>query len=341
MTRLSKKEALELFVHAPLDELKRQAMGIRQKKHGSLLVSYVLDTNPNYTNICTLQCSFCAFCRETPKYHKTPVQVLEHVKKAAAINLSTVLLQGGIHPEVTVDYLVELVRLTKKHYPHITPHYFSAPEVWHAAATSRISVEETLCRLTEAGQKTLPGGGAEILSERVHKKISPKKLSPKQWIDVHKIAHSCGMKTTATMMYGHVETAEDIIEHLDILRSLQDETGGFYSFIPWSYKNGNNPLSAHVTKRSGPEDYFRTIAFSRIFLDNFDHIAASWFGEGKETGWQALLYGADDFGGTLFEESVHKAAGYTNQTSVAEIRSLIAKAGFEPTERNSSYFIKK
>ena len=340
MQRLSLREGLDLLTNVPLEELKERALSVRRVMHPQPIVTYVLDTNPNYTNICVTCCSFCAFCRRKSSpsaYHKSPDQVMEDLKKASAAGLTTVLLQGGLHEGVTIDYLVELVQRTRKEFPSIHPHYFSAPEIHHAARLSRISVREALQRLYDAGQRTIPGGGAEILSPRVHQRICPRKLSPSGWLGVHRLAHEIGFRTTATMMYGHVETPEDIIEHLACLRSLQDETRGFLSFIPWSYKRENNPLGKVVTQTASPEMYLRIIAFARLFLDNFPHITASWFGEGKGAGIEALHYGADDFGGTVCEEAVHKAAGHENKTTEDEVRSMVRQAGFEPIERDPLY----
>lgn len=193
--------------------------------------------------------------------------------------------------------------------------------------------------LFNAGQRTIPGGGAEILSERVRKRISPKKMGPGMWIELHKIAHEIGFKTTATMMYGHIETPHDIVTHLDTLRQTQDITGGFSSFIPWSYKQTNTALRRIAKKWAGKEAYFRILAFSRIYLDNFPHIAASFFGEGKETGMEALNYGADDFGGTIHEENVHRATDFVNKADHNDMIRMIRKAGFEPALRNSFYEI--
>lgn len=338
--RLSRDESLSLFTTAPLSELRARAAAVRQSKHPGSEITFVLDTNPNYTNICHVGCSFCAFrtSKTAPgAYHKTVPEVMEDIRRAANAGLSTVLLQGGLHEAVTVEYLVSLVRTTRELFPSIHPHFFSAPEIEYAARRSSMSVRDALLALYNAGQRTIPGGGAEILSPSVHERISPNKLSPSGWLSVHRTAHEEGFKTTATMMYGHVETPRDILEHLDSLRSLQDDTGGFTCFIPWSYKRQNNPLGRLVSTTASSENYLRIIAFSRIYLDNFDHISASWFGEGKGAGVEALHYGADDFGGTVCEEAVHKAAGHDNRATMEEVKSLIRQAGFVPVQRDSLY----
>lgn len=264
---------------------------------------------------------------------------MSHFEFARKAGLQTVLLQGGVHEGITVDYLVSLVKLATQRYPDIHPHFFSAVEIWNAAHVSKISIKEALQALYNAGLRTIPGGGAEILSERVRKRISPKKMAPGMWIQLHKIAHEVGFKTTATMMYGHVETALDIVTHLDTLRQAQDITAGFSSFIPWSYKQTNTALRRVAKKWAGKEVYFRIIAFSRIYLDNFPHIAASFFGEGKEAGMEALHYGADDFGGTIHEENVHRATDFINKADHNDMLRMIRQAGFEPALRNSFYQI--
>ena len=202
-------------------------------------------------------------------------------------------------------------------------------------------MREVLQALHDAGQKTLPGGGAEILARRVRKRISIKKGGPEAWLDVHRTAHQVGMRSTATMMYGHVETNEEIVEHLDYVRDLQDETHGFTAFVPWSYKRGNTPMESKVKHIAGSSRYCRVLAASRLYLDNFPHVQASWFSEGKRAGQVALSWGADDFGGTLFEENVHLATGHVNRTTVAEIETLIREAGYTPAQRTTLYEIVK
>ena len=200
-----------------------------------------------------------------------------------------------------------------------------------------MSIEDVLQKLWNAGQRTLPGGGAEILSEKIRLKVSPKKIGPNGWIDLHTKAHQIGFKTTATMMYGHIESPEDIVEHMETIRNVQDSTHGFSSFIPWSYKSTNTALRRRVHQWAGEDAYYRILAFSRLYLDNFPHIAASWFGEGKEVGIRALSYGADDFGGTIHEENVHRATQHINSTDLNGMLKMIRKAGFEPAQRNSFY----
>ena len=335
---------LDLFTNASLSELKREALAIRQAKNPGNQVTFVLDSNPNYTNICSSRCSFCPFYREkeSPEsYFKTVDQVLEHFQLADKLGLSTVLLQGGLNNELTIDYFTEIISRARQDYPHIHPHLFSAPEIASCANTSNLTIEETLKSLWDAGLRTIPGAGAEILSERVRKQISPKKIDSDTWLSIHKMAHEIGFRTTATMMYGHVEEPEDILCHLQSLRDLQDKTEGFTAFIPWSFKGANTALGKQVKKQAGREEYLRMIAFSRIFLDNFDHIQATWFSEGKEIGIESLSYGADDFGGIIAEENVHKAADFINETDEDGIIAMIRKAGFEPVERDTLYRVRE
>jgi len=206
---------------------------------------------------------------------------------------------------------------------------------------SKLSMPEVLARLKVAGQTTLPGGGAEVLSERVRKRIEPKKGGPRAWLDVHREAHRQGFRSTATMMYGHLETPDDVVDHWEYIRDLQDEHGGFTAFVPWSFKPGNTLLEKWIKTYKGPNAYLRMLAASRLYLDNFPHVQASWFSEGKRTGQVALHWGSDDFGGTLFEENVHAAADYVNKVTVDEIVTLIREAGFTPVQRTTEYEILK
>jgi cyclic dehypoxanthinyl futalosine synthase len=308
--RISFEEGLKLFESAPLDELQAKAQAIRNKKNPSNRVTFVLDSNPNYTNICKVDCSFCAFYRHKgakDTYTKSVDQVMEHLQFARDAGLTTVLLQGGVNPELPLSYYIDVIKTARKEFPDIHPHFFTAVELSEVAKIEGITIREVLQALWDAGQRTLPGGGAEILSERVRLKVSPKKLEEDGWIHFHHTAHQVGFISTATMMYGHVEESWDIVTHLETLRQAQDKIPGFTSFIPWSYKRDRTALKRTVKHWAGADAYFRILAFARIYLDNFNHVSASWFGEGKEIGIQALQFGADDFGGTIIEENVHRA----------------------------------
>jgi dehypoxanthine futalosine cyclase len=350
--RLTIAEGEWLLTSAPLTALGEIAAGERFRRQPAREVTYVIDSNPNYTNVCNIDCVFCAFYRHADAadaYTRSVEEVLESVAWAVEQGATTVLLQGGVNPELPLDYYLDIVRETARRFPEVTPHFWSAVEIQGMAAVSRKSLLEVLEALWDAGQRTIPGGGAEILAPRVRRKLGVRKGGPEAWLEVHEIAHRVGFRTTATMMYGSIETAAERIAHLDAVRSAQDRAlalgratraktpGSFTAFIPWSFKPGNTPLEKVRPAPEGPAAYLRMIAASRLYLDNVDHVQASWFSEGKKTGQIALHWGADDFGGTLFEESVHAEADYVNTSSVAEVRELIREAGFTPVQRTTLY----
>jgi dehypoxanthine futalosine cyclase len=345
--RLTREEGLYLLAEAPLIELGALAQRARFARLPEPIVTYVLDSNPNYTNVCTVDCHFCAFYRKpghAEAYTLTIPQVLDHVRHAQALGCTTVLLQGGLNPEIPFSFYVDLVAAVRREFPRVTPHFFSAPEIQQMAEVSGLTIRGVLQALRDAGQTTLPGGGAEILSDRVRRRVGPRKGPVERWLEVHRQAHALGMRSTATMMYGHLDTAEDRLEHLDHVRRVQDEAiaagqPGFTAFVPWSYKRDQTRLARKVPRSAGAAAYLRVLAASRLYLDNVAHVQASWFSEGKRAGQTALHFGADDFGGTLFEENVHKATGFVNKTSAEEIRLLIAEAGFTPAQRSTTYEI--
>jgi cyclic dehypoxanthinyl futalosine synthase len=340
--RITFEEGLELLQKAPLLDFGELASTVRYRKNPEPQVTFVVDTNPNYTNVCTIDCIFCAFYRhpgEEGEYTLSIDHLIQQFKESAEKGVTTVLLQGGVNPKLPFDYYLELVRRTKREVPQIYPHFFSVSEIVGMAEVSGLSIPEVLKQLWDAGLRSIPGGGAEILSDRVKKKISNKKETADQWIDVMRQAHKIGYKSTATMMYGHIETDEEIIEHLERVRSLQDETGGFTAFIPWSFKPGNTPLEKIIPHYASPTRYLQVLALSRIYLDNFPHIQSSWFSEGKKIGQIALHFGSDDFGGTLLEENVHAAANFVNKTNTDEVIKIIRQAGFTPVQRTTLYEI--
>ena len=342
--RLTREEGLFLLREAPLLDLAPLAETVRYRHNPAHEVTFVVDTNMNYTNVCDAYCTFCAFYR-TPKdgdaYTHSIEEMMRKFEQVAKLGVTTVLLQGGLNAEIPFDYYLDLVRETRRRFPDIHPHFYSAPEVKKMEEVSGRSLPEVLRALYDAGLRTIPGGGSEILSDRVKPKLT--KLFPKarsaDWLDVHREAHRAGLRSTATMMYGHLESDDDVIEHLDVTRALQDETGGFTAFIPWSYKRDNTSLAKKVKVEAGPNRYLRMIALSRLYLDNIQHIQASWFSEGKKTGVVALHFGGDDFGGTLFEENVMQAAGFYNRVTVEEIINLIRDAGYTPLQRTTLYDI--
>jgi cyclic dehypoxanthinyl futalosine synthase len=338
--RLSAEEAVELLKHGELLELGDLAQEIRLRKNPDPRVTFVVDTNPNYTNICNIDCIFCAFYRhpgEEGEYTHSVDHMIGEFKRAAANGVTTILLQGGVNPGLPFSYYLEMVRRTVAEVPEVHPHFFSTSEILGMAQVSGLTLTEVLKQLWDAGLRTIPGGGAEILNDRVKKKISHLKGSSDDWMRVMREAHRLGYRSTATMMYGHLETDEELVEHLDRVRNLQDETGGFTAFVPWSFKPGNTPLEKIIPHYATPVRYLQVLAVSRMFLDNFDHIQASWFSEGKKTGQIALHFGADDFGGTLFEENVHAAANFVNKSNTGEVVNLIRESGFIPAQRDTLY----
>ncbi len=340
--RLSPEEGLDLLAHAELLDLAGTANEIRFRKNPEPRVTFHVDTNPNYTNVCTIDCIFCAFYRhpgEEGAYTHSVDTMIGKFRESAANGVTTILLQGGVNPAIPFDYYVELVERTVRDVPGVTPHFFSTSEILGMARVAGLTVPEVLRRLWDAGLRTIPGGGAEILSDRVKMKISHLKGSSADWLGVMREAHRMGYRTTATMMYGHLETDSEIIAHLDLVRELQDEYHGFTAFIPWSFKPGNTPLEKIIPHYATPVRYLKMIAIARIYLDNFPHIQASWFSEGKKTGQIALHFGADDFGGTLQEENVHAAARFVNTTSTEECIEMIHDAGFAASQRNTVYDI--
>lgn len=343
--RMTAAEALHVFRDAPLLGLARHAHAARNRKTTPGRVTFVVDTNPNYTNICDTDCTFCAFYRKpgdtTEGYTLTVEQVIEKVRPAVDAGATTLLMQGGHNPALPLSYYLDMIRGLHLRFPRLHLHLFSAPEIRAIAKFCAMDVRDVLEAFWEAGQRTLPGGGAEILTQRVRRKISPKKGTPDDWMEVMREAHRIGYRSTATMMYGHVESDEDIIEHLDRLRQLQDETGGFLSFIPWSFKKGSTPLSKVATGEVPPARYQRILAVARLFLDNVDHIQSSWFSEGRKAGQMGLWFGADDFGGTILEENVLRSAKFVNTTTVEEIKVIIREAGFVPAQRNSLFEVQE
>jgi cyclic dehypoxanthinyl futalosine synthase len=338
--RIDGQDALFLLRDAHLADLCALGAEMRRRRAPGDFVTFVIDTNPNYTNVCITDCLFCAFYRKPghPEgYWHSVDEVVDMVGRAVAKGATTSLLQGGHNPEIPFSYYVDVVRALKKAYPELCVHLWSPSEIATMAEVSGLSIREVLQELWNAGQRTIPGGGAEILVERVRKRISPKKPSAENWLTVMRTAHEIGYRSTATMMYGHAERDEEIVEHLRRIRDLQDETGGFTAFVPWSFKPGNTLLEKRVPESPGPPKYLRIIALARIYLDCFEHVQASWFSEGKKTGQIALHAGGDDFGGTLIEENVLRLANHRNTTTTEECVAIIKEAGFRAMQRTTLY----
>lgn len=340
--RISPAEGLKLLKNAELLDLGQLANEIRFRKNINPWVTFIVDANPNYSNICDIGCKFCAFHRnknDKDAYLLTIDELIKKFKEYASKGVTSVLLQGGVNSEIPFEYYLELVERTIKEVPEIHPHFFSPPEIMMMSHVSGLAIEKVLEKLWDKGLRSIPGGGAEILSDRVKSQLSYKKGKSLDWLNVMRAAHNIGYKTTATMMFGHIENDEDIIEHLNLIRDLQDETSGFTAFIPWSFKSSNTILENTYSYLTSSTKYLKIIALSRIYLDNFQHIQTSWFSEGKKIGQIALHFGADDFGGTLIEENVHAAANYINKTNIEECKNLIIGAGFIPAQRTTLYEI--
>ena len=339
-SRIDETEALRLLTEVPLGALMAMGHEVRMARFPEGNVTYVRDTNPNYTNICTTKCRFCAFCREPnddDAFVLAPKTLAARVRSAQERGAETVLLQGGHNPAIRIDDWRAYIRAIREACPGIHIHPFSPPEIRDMAQKEGMSPREVLMALRDEGIDTMPGGGAEILVDEVRERIAPGKCPAGEWLEIMEEAHQLGMRTTATMMFGHLETDAHLVAHLMKLRAVQDRTGGFSAFIPWSFKPGNSRLSARIPFSAHPAKYLRIIAVARLVLDNFDHIQSSWFSESERAGMLGLIAGADDFGGILVEENVLKTSGYERQTTEARVQRMIRQAGFTPALRDSRY----
>jgi cyclic dehypoxanthinyl futalosine synthase len=338
--RVSAEEALELYQHAPLPLLGELADGIRARKHPGGIVTYIIDRNVNYTNVCVARCNFCAFYRPVGSgegYVLGFEEVFRKIDETIALGGVQLLLQGGHNPDLPIEWYEDLFRAVKQRYPAFKLHALSPPEVIHLTRMSRLAVPEVIDRLMAAGLDSIPGGGAEILVDRVRKLLNCYgKATADEWLDVMRQAHLKGLRTTATMMYGHVETVEDRLEHMTRLRELQDETGGFTAFITWSYQPEHTELGGG--EATGLE-YLRMLALARIVLDNFPSLQASWVTQGGKVGQLSLAYGSNDMGSVMIEENVVRAAGASYCMDEVEIVRNIENAGFIAKRRNMHYDI--
>ena len=342
--RLSKEDALDLIKNASLLDLAKMASAKKDELHKEKLTTFIVDRNINYTNVCWVDCKFCAFFRhkkDNDSYVLKFDEIDEKIEELLAIGGTQILFQGGVHPNLKIDYYEELVNHIHTKYPQITIHGFSSIEIDFIAKVSKISILEVLKRLQAKGLSSIPGAGAEILSDRVRDIIAPKKMGTQEWLEVHRLAHSIGMKTTATMMFGTVETDEEIIEHWDLIRKLQDETGGFRAFIMWSFQGENTKLMEEhpQIKPQSSNRYLRLLAVSRLYLDNFKNLQSSWVTQGSYIGQMALKFGANDLGSTMMEENVVKAAGAANRMNQDEMIRLIKDIGEIPAKRDTAYNI--
>jgi cyclic dehypoxanthinyl futalosine synthase len=340
--RIGDEEALTLLESKDLVAVGRAADELRARKTDPRRVTFVIDRNVNYTNLCYTDCDFCAFYRrpgDRAEGYLLPKSVIfKKIEETLAIGGTALLMQGGHHPDLGLDYYEDLFRSIKSRYK-IHLHALSPSEVQHVARRSRLTIPETLSRLRDAGLDSLPGGGAEILVDRVRDEISPKKTSSAEWLGIMRAAHGLGMSTTATMMYGHVETLAERVEHMRRIRELQDETRGFRAFISWTFQSDGNRLADRVPRASMPTsfEYLLTQAVSRIYLDNVDHIQSSWVTQGMKVGQVALSFGADDMGSVMIEENVVSAAGTTHRASVDDFVRAIRALGKTPVQRDTLY----
>ncbi len=337
MGRIEREEGIELF-KKDLLTLGKYADSIRKRLHPDNRVTFVIDRNINYTNVCISRCKFCAFYRglgDKDAYLLSKEEIFKKIEETLAVGGTQILLQGGLHPEIDIDYFTDLFSSIKERYK-ITIHALSPPEIFHIAKKSSLSLTETLKRLKESGLDSIPGGGAEILVDEIRRRISPNKIGFAIWRDVMIEAHKLGIPSSATMMFGSVEREEDIIDHLIKIREIQDKTGGFTAFIPWTYQPLNTELGG---KKVTGAEYLKVLAISRIMLDNIPNIQVSWVTQGPKIAQIALRFGANDFGSTMLEENVVAAAGANFRMGIEEIIYLIKDAGFIPYQRNNKYEI--
>lgn len=335
--RLSGQEGLYLFEQADLLWLGMMANHVRRRKHPQRKVTYIIDRNINYTNVCVASCNFCAFYEKVggeKAYVLNNDEIASKIEETIALGGTQVLMQGGLNPALKIDYYEELFNFIRSNFPGIRIHSLSPSEIAYVAKISKLTLEETIRRMHEAGLASIPGGGAEILVDRVRKVLNANKTRTDDWLEVMATAHRMGLKTTATMMFGHVETLSERIEHFLRLRQLQDQTGGFTAFIPWTYQPENTELGGEKTSAY---DYLRTLAISRLMLDNVPNIQVSWVTMGDKIAQVALEFGGNDFGSLMIEENVVSAAGANFRLSLEQIRRLISDAGYEPHQRDMEY----
>ena len=336
--RLTRADAVQLLESNCLAAIGKAANAITTKLHPEPYRTYNIDRNINYTNICSAVCDFCAFYRgpkDSEGYVLDRNILLKKIEETVAIGGDQILLQGGMHPKLPLEWYEELLRDIKSQYPEVNVHGFSPPELFNLTKVTKLPLLEILQRLATAGLGSLPGGGGEILVDRVRKAMTRGKVMSDDWLDVNRKWHSLGGRSTATMMYGHIETLAERIEHLDRLRELQDETGGFTAFICWSFQPDNTEM-AHIPP-TGSFEYLKTQAVARLYLDNIPNIQSSWVTQGRDIGQLALLFGANDMGSLMLEENVVSAAGTVHHLTLDQMRSAISELGWEPRRRNVFY----
>lgn len=335
---MASRDLLDLYARAPLLELGLEADRIREAKHPEGIVTYIVDRNINYTNVCVADCGFCAFYRR-PKhsegYTLSFEEIGQKIEETKALGGVQILIQGGHNPYIPFEWYLDLLRYIKRYHP-IHVHGFSPSEVDFFSTVFRMDARQVIRELKAAGLDSIPGGGAEILVQRVRDRVAPKKASADRWLEIMELAHQEGMKTTVTMMYGMGETLADRLEHLEKIRALQARTGGFTAFICWPLQPDNTPTMSHLPK-TGAVEYLRTVAIARIVLDNVPNLQSSWVTMGLKVGQLALRFGCNDFGSLMIEENVVSAAGTTFRTTTEELERLIRDAGFTPARRRQDY----
>ncbi len=336
---MNRQQATELFESDDLIGIGMEADAVRRTLHPEGIVSYIIDRNINYTYFCTEYCSFCAFYRpmgHAEGYIHSHQVIFDKIQETIDLGGTGILMQGGLHPELKIDWYEDLLRAIKSRFS-IHCHCFSAPEIVNIAEVSGLTIRDTIARLRDAGLDSIPGGGAEILDDDVRRRISRLKSSSQDWIDVHRAAHALGMRTTATMMFGCGETIEQRMNHFDIVRQIQEETGGFTAFIPWAFQRENTSLGRFVKEEATAVDYLKTLAISRIYLDNILNVQSSWVTPGLKTCQIGLRFGGNDVGSIMIEENVVSAAGAHHRATEEELRRLIRDAGFIPKQRDTLY----
>ena len=338
-TRINSQEAVRLFEEAGFLDLASCADRIRQRLHPDNVISYIIDRNINYTNVCKEFCTFCAFYRvkgDSEAYVLPDHVIYKKIEETLARGGTGILMQGGVHPDLKIDYYERLLAGIKERFK-IHCHCFSPPEILNIARVSKIAVTNVLARLKTAGLDSMPGGGGEILDDEIRNQISPLKCKTEEWLMVHREAHRLGLRTTGTMMIGVGETIDHRVRHLQRLRDLQDETGGFTAFIPWTFQAENTELARRNLPEVSATEYLRMLSLSRIYLDNFPNLQVSWLTVGLKVGQVGLRFGVNDMGSIMIEENVISAAGARNRANDAELRRIIEDAGFIPRQRTTLY----
>lgn len=336
--RLTPDEGLTLFEDASLTELGRAANAVSGRLHPESYRTYNIDRNINYTNVCAAVCDFCAFYRkkrDADAYVLDRPTLYRKFEELIAAGGDQVLMQGGLHPDFKLDWYEDLLRDLRTRYPQVNLHAFSPPEIWHFHKINRLTLDEVLSRLKAAGLGSLPGGGGEILVDRVRAAMTVNKCMTDEWLEVMRVAHRIGLRSSATMMFGHIETLAERVEHLERLRQLQDETGGFTAFICWTFQPQHTAMAD--VPAVGPFEYLRTQAVSRLYLDNIANIQSSWVTQGAKIGQLGMLFGANDMGSLMLEENVVSAAGTVHYLTLEQIRASIRELGFVPRQRNVFY----